>query len=152
MDAFENEYLITAASFNEWNGLIAGHGYIVKGHLKIKGQDGQEIRLVKVRNPWKQIGDPLIKGSSHGDWVGKYSCNKTSTPEIVSQLNLKSLSKGEFYMSIDDFRSGFKYFTITYMHKDYQSSFLEKRDAVSRRLYKFNFTIYDEPPRVERHP
>jgi hypothetical protein len=55
-------------------------------------------------------------------------------------------------MSIDDFRSGFKYFTITYMHRDYQSSFLEKRDAVSRRLYKFNFTIYDEPPKAERHP
>lgn len=55
-------------------------------------------------------------------------------------------------MSIDDFRAGFKYFTITYMHRDYQSSFLEKRDAVSRRLYKFNFTIYDEPVRTERHP
>lgn len=40
LDAFENEYLITAASFNEWNGLIAGHGYIVKDHLMIKGQDG----------------------------------------------------------------------------------------------------------------
>jgi hypothetical protein len=37
LDAFENEYLITAASFNEWNGLIAGHGYIVKGHLIING-------------------------------------------------------------------------------------------------------------------
>ena len=55
-------------------------------------------------------------------------------------------------MSIDDFRSGFKYFTITYMHRNYQSSFLEKRDAVSRRLYKFNFTIYDDAPLPERHP
>ena len=119
MDAFENEYLITAASFNEWNGLIAGHGYIVKGHIMIKGQDEQEIRLLKVRNPWKPIGDPLIKGSSHGDWVGKYSSNKPLLPEIENQLKLKSLSKGEFYMSIDDFRSGFKYFTITYMHRDY---------------------------------
>ena len=119
MDAFDNEYLITAASFNEWNGLIAGHGYIVKGHLKIKGQDGQEIRLVKVRNPWKQIGDPLIKGSSHGDWVGKYSCNKTASADTEFLSKLKTLSKGEFYMSVDDFRSGFKYFTITYMHRDY---------------------------------
>ena len=58
-------------------------------------------------------------------------------------MDLKSLGKGEFYMSIDDFRSGFKYFTITYMHQDFQSSFLEKRDAINRRLYKFNFTISD---------
>jgi hypothetical protein len=119
MDALENKYMITAASFAEWNGLITGHGYIVQDFLKINGQDGQEIRLLKMRNPWKPIGDPLIKGTSHGDWVGKYSRNRTIAPELESQLKLSSLGKGEFYISIDDFRSGFKYFTMTYMHRDF---------------------------------
>lgn len=47
-------------------------------------------------------------------------------------------------MTIDDFRTGFKYYTITYMHKDWHSSFIEKRDSVNRRLYKFNFTIGED--------
>lgn len=60
--------------------------------------------MIKVRNPWKPIGDPNIKGSSHGDWTGKYSCKKTVSPDIEKQLNINSLEKGEFYMSVEDFR------------------------------------------------
>lgn len=44
-------------------------------------------------------------------------------------------------MTIEDFRVAFKYYTITYMHKNYKQSYIEKRDSVNRRLYKFNFTI-----------
>lgn len=47
-------------------------------------------------------------------------------------------------MTLDDFKSGFKSYTITYMHKNWNSSFIEKRGAVSKRLYKFNFRIGDE--------
>jgi hypothetical protein len=65
--------MITAASFIEWNGLIAGHGYIVKDYKKVDGPNNLEIRLLKIRNPWKQIGDPNIKDTSHGNWIGKYS-------------------------------------------------------------------------------
>jgi len=44
-------------------------------------------------------------------------------------------------MSVDDFRDGFKYYTITYMHDGWNNSFIEKRSSVNKRLYKFNFTI-----------
>jgi len=44
-------------------------------------------------------------------------------------------------MSVDDFRDGFKYYTITYMHDTWNNSFIEKRSSVNKRLYKFNFTI-----------
>lgn len=44
-------------------------------------------------------------------------------------------------MTLDDFKQGFRYYTITYMHSDWKQSFIEKRSSVNRRLYKFNFTI-----------
>ena len=45
--------MITAACFIDNNGLVGGNGYIVKSYLKI----GNE-RLLRVKNPWKTIGDP----------------------------------------------------------------------------------------------
>jgi len=47
-------------------------------------------------------------------------------------------------MSLEDFRAGFKYYTITYIHDTWKNSFIEKRSSVGKRLYKFNFTISDE--------
>jgi hypothetical protein len=49
-------------------------------------------------------------------------------------------------MTVDDFKQGFKYYTITYYHDDWQNSFIEKRSSVGGRLYKFNFTV-GEPQR-----
>lgn len=72
-NAVRNDYMITAACFIEWKGLVAGHGYIVKDFFSITNGDGTQVRLVKVRNPWKQIGDTSFKQSSHGDWTGDFS-------------------------------------------------------------------------------
>lgn len=47
-------------------------------------------------------------------------------------------------MTVEDFREGFKYYTITYMHDTWKNSFIEKRSSVNKRLYKFNFTISEE--------
>lgn len=47
-------------------------------------------------------------------------------------------------MTAEDFKDSFKYYTITYMHQGYKHSFLEKRQAISQRVYKFNFTIIDD--------
>lgn len=47
-------------------------------------------------------------------------------------------------MTIEDFKQGFKYYTITYLHDGWKNSFIEKRSVVNRRLYKFNFTISED--------
>lgn len=47
----------------------------------------------------------------------------------------------EFFLTLDDFKSGLKSYTIAYMNKEWTSSFIEKRGSVSKRLYKFNFHI-----------
>jgi len=56
-------------------------------------------------------------------------------------VGCNTLKVGEFFMTIDDFKQGFKYYTITYMHREWKNSFIEKRSSVNNRLYKFNLTI-----------
>ena len=70
--AIVENHLVTASCFIDWKGLVAGNGYIVKDFVKALGPRG-DIRLLKVKNPWKTIGDPSYKDSSHGDWTGRYS-------------------------------------------------------------------------------
>lgn len=142
-NAVDNDYMITAACFIEWKGLVAGHGYIVKDFVKVINPDGSHHKLVKLRNPYKTIGDASLKGSSHGDWTGRFSKGDTKswTEAVKTRAKFDELKNGEFFMTIEDFKQGFKYYTITYLHTGWKTSFIEKRSSVNRRLYKFNFTI-----------
>lgn len=101
------------------------------------------MRLIKVKNPWKPIGDPSISGLSHGMWTGAYSnSDKESwTPQLKKKAKFDKLRVGEFYMTVEDFKDSFKYYTITYMRRGWRTSFVEKRASVNQRLYKFNFTV-----------
>ena len=100
---------------------------------------------MKVRNPWKQIGDASYKGSSHGDWTGRFSNDDSSwNDDLKAKSSFAELETGEFFMTIEDFKQGFKYYTITYLKDQWKTSFLEKRSSVNRRLYKFNFTITED--------
>jgi hypothetical protein len=133
----KEDYLVTAACYIEWNGLAAGHGYIVKNVYTFKRSDGSETHILKMRNPFK-IPD------GQQPWTGKYSANDFHfSPELKKHVDFDNLQPGEFFMTIDDFKQGFKYYTITYMHRLWKNSFIEKRSAVSNRLYKFNFTVGD---------
>lgn len=87
-----------------------------------------------------------MKGSSHGAWTGQFSSldNVSWTPELKKLTRYDALKTGEFFMTAEDFKDSFKYYTITYMHVGYKHSFIEKRQAISQRVYKFNFTISDD--------
>lgn len=145
-NAIRHEYLITSACFIEKNGLIAGHGYIVKDFVVGRDSSGEEVKLIKVKNPYKLIGDPSLQGSSHGIWTGQFSAFDTAswTPDLKWLTRFDSLKTGEFFMTVEDFKDSFKYYTITYLHQGYKNSFIEKRQAINQRVYKFNFTITDE--------
>jgi len=145
-NAIRNEYLITTACFIEKNGLIAGHGYVVKDFVVGKDSSGEDVKLVKMKNPYKLIGDPSLAGSSHGIWTGQFSSQDTTswTPELRKQAKFDYLKTGEFFMTAEDFKDSFKYYTIAYLHVGYKNSFIEKRQAVNQRVYKFNFTINEE--------
>jgi len=47
-------------------------------------------------------------------------------------------------MSVEDFKDAFKHYTVTYLHDDWNNSFIEKRQAINRKNYRFNFTITAE--------
>lgn len=52
-EAVMSNNLVTAVCYTEWQGLVAGHGYIIKDFLNLPNPDGSSTRLIKVRNPWK---------------------------------------------------------------------------------------------------
>lgn len=87
-----------------------------------------------------------MKDSSHGEWTGPYSNSdkKSWNPQLKKLAKFDKLKLGEFYMTYEDFKDSFKYYTITYLHKNFKTSFIEKRSSVNQRLYKFNFTIEEE--------
>ena len=47
-------------------------------------------------------------------------------------------------MSVEDFRDSFTSYTVTYLHDNWKNSFIEKRNAVTKKAYKFNFSITDD--------
>jgi hypothetical protein len=92
------------------------------------------------------MGDSAFAGASHGNWAGRFSKGDTKswTEPLKEAAKLKELAEGEFWMTVQDFKRGFKYFTITYLDQQRKNSFVEKRSSINRRLYKFNFTVSEQ--------
>lgn len=131
--ALKENFIVTAANFIDNNGLLAGFGFIVKSHHEVDG-----VRLLKLKNPWQ---DPEQK--SKQQWTGKYNPkDKFWTAETEKQVG--PLKDGEFVVSVEDFKDTFKYFTVVYYETGMHNSFVEKRNAVNKKVYKFNFQITDE--------
>ncbi len=55
-------------------------------------------------------------------------------------------------MSLEDFEEAFKKFSVLYLNKDWKNSFIEKRNAINKRIYRFNFTIteHDLPILIQK--
>ena len=58
--------------------------------------------------------------------------------------DIGGISQQEFVMSVENFRDSFTSYTVTYLHDSWKNSFIEKRNAVSKKAYKFNFSITDD--------
>jgi len=61
-------FVLTTACFVEYNGIQPGQGYIVKDFVKVKNDDGTILRLIKMKNPWKQSDS-----GPKSVYTGKYS-------------------------------------------------------------------------------
>lgn len=129
-------FIVTASCFIEHNGLIAGQGYIVKSFVVMKKSNGQEIRLLKIKNPFKQSEN----SNSEDNWTGKYG-KKDAFWTAENMAKAGHLEDDEFYMAVEDFKDSFKSYTITYLRDGWQNSFVEKRNAVNKKVYKFNFSV-----------
>jgi len=54
------------------------------------------------------------------------------------------LQDGEFYIAVEEFKDVFKLYTVVYLDKTHKNSFVEKRNAVNKKTYRFNFTISED--------
>ena len=94
-----------------------------------------------MKNPWKKT-----ENIAPNEWSGKYNKHdkKFWTDDNKQKAGLDKLKPGEFFMSVEDFKDAFKHYTIVYLHDKWHNSFIEKRNAVNKKNYRFNFTIGDE--------
>ncbi len=85
------------------SGLVLGHAYTLVGTSLVYDEQGNEVKLVLLRNPW---GDQ----EWNGDWSDKSSL---WTPELRKSAQYSDdKDDGIFYMSLQDFLKNFKYSTI----------------------------------------
>jgi calpain len=94
-------------------GLIQGHAYSVTKAVTIKRPNEQEIRLVRVRNPW----------GNEVKWMGQWSDGseewKVIADDDKEKLGLNYENDGEFYMSHRDFMKHFEMIEMTHLAPDY---------------------------------
>lgn len=136
----KKDHVITASCFIEYQGIPAGQGVVVKGYHSVKRADGSTLRLLKLRYPWKRSAE-----QAPFEYTGKYNLkDKLWTPELKEKVNFAKLAKDEFFMPIDSFKVAFKSYTICYLKRSWRNTFVEKRNAVNKRVYRFNFTITEQ--------
>jgi len=88
-------------------GLVYGHAYSITAVKRVKSISGEEVQLVRVRNPW----------GSH-EWNGAWSDSSTEwgslSDEVKSSMQKKEKEDGEFWVAYQDM---VKYFeTIRFCH------------------------------------
>jgi hypothetical protein len=103
------------------------------------------IRLLKIKNPFKRGDNNLTGKVSNTDWSGRFGLSdKFWNVANKAAADFDKLDENEFFMSVEDFRESFKHYTVTYLHSEWKKSFIEKRNALNKKSYRFNFTITDE--------
>jgi hypothetical protein len=110
----KKKHVITASCFNDYQGIQAGSGLIVKGFYSLRRGDGTMIRLLKLKYPWKNHeGNNFL-------YKGKFGPqDKSWTDEVKKIVNYQQLDKNEFFMTVEAFKYAFKNFMIGYKKPEY---------------------------------
>ncbi|KAL1427842.1 hypothetical protein MTO96_003175 [Rhipicephalus appendiculatus] len=103
------------------NGIWLGTNYRILSFQKVTTAGGEQVQLVKLRNPFG-VG---------ADYIGSWSLDSLEwdkvPPEEQERLNYKSPAEGEFWMSYQDFMKTFT--SLEVVHLDSETS----RDELSLR-------------------
>ena len=81
----------------EAQGLVGGHAYGLIDAAVVTDRHGNEVQLLKLRNPWGSF-------EWNGDWSDSSNC---WTDELKRQVGLVDADDGTFWMSFDDFKQYF---------------------------------------------
>ena len=109
-------------------GIISGHAYAILDAQTVINKQGQDERIIQLRNPW---------GSN--EWTGAWSDKSDKwTPELKKQCNWSDKDDGIFWMPIEDFCKDYSDLTINYVHEDFfYSSFPVQTNFKKYFLMKF---------------
>lgn len=98
-----------------------------------------------MKNPFKRNENTASGKAPTSDWSGKFNLNdKFWNKANREAAGYDKLDEGEFFISIEDFRESIKYYTVSYLKTIWKNSFIEKRNAVNKKSYRFNFTISEK--------
>lgn len=100
-------------------GLITNHAYsIIDTAVLRDSSNGNEIRLIKIRNPW-----------GTNEWLGDWSDGSRKWSEEFKQIvGLEEKEDGVFWMSYEDFIKFYTSTHICHIHDDYE--FVSKKFPV----------------------
>lgn len=75
-------------------GLVVGHAYGLIAATTVTDKFGEEVKILKLRNPWGSF-----------EWNGAWSdTSECWTPQLQKQVNLEvNIQDGTFWMSEFDF-------------------------------------------------
>ncbi|KAM0349830.1 hypothetical protein ACHAPU_003664 [Fusarium lateritium] len=87
------------------NGIVLRHAYSILKVAEVEDEEGNKVRLVKIRNPWGQRSE-----NGHGEWHGPWSDgSKKWTPHMIRKLQHQFGDDGIFWMSFNDMLDHFKW-------------------------------------------
>ena len=100
------------------NGVVSGHAYSLLDILEF-GHNGQDVRLLKMRNPWGK-----------GEWTGDWSDGSDKwTPELRSKYSVVEADDGTFHIPFNAYMVNFACTTFCmeystrYTHSNINCSF-----------------------------
>jgi calpain-15 len=91
-------------------GLIPGHCYGINDARDLKDKNGNDVKLVKLRNPWGNF-----------EWKGTWSDDADDwTEELKKEVNLSNVDDGMFWMTFEDFCKYFTYFQVCHYRDGFE--------------------------------
>ena len=88
------------------------HSYGLIDARVVVDKRGQEVNLVKLRNPWGSF-------EWQGDWGDKSRC---WTPKLKEELQVVDADDGTFWMAFEDFKQYFTRFQLCKYRDGYEYS------------------------------
>lgn len=74
------------------NGIVPGHAYTLISAKEVTDKNGEQVRIVQMRNPWKE-----------GEWKGRFSDNSDDwTDQLKKECNVVDENDGLFWMLFED--------------------------------------------------
>jgi calpain-15 len=123
LDFDENQFIMSAScgvddvsvSKLEDMGLVAAHAYTIIAVKQEADSDGEEVRLVQLRNPWGKF-----------EWNGDWSDTSPRwSEELRDAVGWSNADDGTFWMCFEDFKRYFKWVQVCKLNDEYNYSFTE---------------------------